>query len=69
MGNVFVEPMPKSDGPITHYQLEIDDHSHPLGSYATQEAAIAAAKKMGHSPLVARVRRTKKGIPDHWRSA
>jgi len=69
MANVFIEPMPKSDDPITGYQIEFDDHSKPLGTYATQADAIAAAKKLGHHPLIARVRRTNKGIPDHWRSA
>jgi hypothetical protein len=70
MSNVYVEPMPKaSEGPITGYQIELDDRSKPLGIYTTQADAIAAAKRLGHHPLVARVRRTNKGIPDHWRSA
>jgi len=70
MANVFIEPLPKGDGPaITGYQIEFDDHSPPLGRYGTQAEAIAAAKQMGHHPLIARVRRTNKGIPDHWRSA
>jgi hypothetical protein len=37
--------------------------------HGTQEAAIKAAKSLGHSPLVGRVRDTSKGNPDHWRSA
>ncbi|HEV7165724.1 MAG TPA: DUF2188 domain-containing protein [Gammaproteobacteria bacterium] len=69
MANVYIEPMPKGDGVITGYQIEFDDHSKPLGAYATQADAIAAAKKLGHKPLVAHVRKTNKGIPDHWRSA
>lgn len=68
MSNVYIEPMPKGDGAITGYQIEFDNQSKPLGSFVTQADAIAAAKRMGHKPLIARVRRTNKGIPDHWRS-
>lgn len=45
MANVYIEPMPKGDAPITGYQIEFDDHSKPLGSFETQEEAIVAAKK------------------------
>jgi hypothetical protein len=69
MSNVYVEPIPRSEGTIISYQLEFDDRSKPLGAYATQEEAITAAKQLGHKPLIARVRRTNKGVPDHWRSA
>lgn len=72
MANVYVEPKPKGrpDGAaITHYMLEyahgarVDDTHYP-----TQADAIAAAKSLGHQPLVARVRNTDQGNPDHWRS-
>lgn len=69
MSNVYIEPIPKGGEAITGYQIEFDDHSKPLGAYATQEEAITASKKLGHKPLVARVRKTNKGNPDHWRSA
>jgi hypothetical protein len=69
MSNVYIEPIPKGDGAITGYQIEFDDRGKPLGAYATQAEAIAGAIRLGHKPLVARVRRTNKGIPDHWRSA
>jgi hypothetical protein len=38
-------------------------------SYKTQAEAIAAAKALGHKPLVSRVRHTDKGKPDQWREA
>jgi len=72
MPNVYVEPQPtgRPEGTaITHYTVEetngksIDGKEHP-----TQADAIAAAKKAGHKPLVARVRNTTKGNPDHWRA-
>ena len=73
MANVYVEPEPKGrpeGSAITHYVLEYA-HGAPVTStnYPTQAAAIAEAKSLGHQPLVARVRNTNKGIPDHWRSA
>ena len=73
MSNVFVEPRPKAkpEGtPIADYILE-----YPHGvlvtnvAYKTQQEAIDAAKRLGHKPLVARVRNTNKGNPDHWRPA
>ena len=40
-----------------------------LGSFYTQEMAIAWAKLNGHTPLVARVRHLNdKDKPDHWRA-
>jgi hypothetical protein len=38
-------------------------------NYKTQAEAIAEAKSLGHQPVVARVRNTSKGNPDHWRAA
>jgi hypothetical protein len=72
MPNVYVEPEPKGrpDGsPIMHYVLEYPQ-AEPVTNthYLTQAAAVAAAKKLGHQPLVARVRNTDKGNPDHWRA-
>jgi len=63
--------MPKGDSPATptHYQIEFADGSTSVGPFPTQQAAVDEAKKRGHKPLVARVRKTSKGIPDHWRSA
>ena len=71
MPNVFVEPLPKGDQPATptSYQLEFSDSDKTHGPYGTQEEAIKAARDLGHKPLVARVRRTDKGSPDHWRAA
>ncbi len=73
MANVYVEPRPKgrSDGAaIDHYVLEHAGGTSVDGiRHGTQEAAIKAAKALGHSPLVGRVRDTSKGNPDHWRSA
>lgn len=71
MPNVFVEPMAKGDTPDTptHYQIEFADGAKSLGPFATQKQAVAEAKRLGHKPLVARVRKTSKGNADHWRSA
>jgi len=73
MANVYVEPQPKGrpeGSAITHYVLEYkNDVRVTVNDYKTQAEAITAAKNLGHSPLVARVRNTDKGNPDHWRSA
>lgn len=71
MPNVYVEPQPKGHhGSINGYRLEYqNDQAVTNITYQTQEAAIAAAKALGHKPLIARVRVTNKGNPDHWRSA
>ena len=72
MANVYVEPEPKGrpeGSPISHYVLE---YAHGVrvtnDNYPTQHEAVSAAKILGHSPLVARVRNTDKGNPDHWRA-
>ena len=75
MANVFVEPRPKGrpDGTkIDDYVLEQAGDVKVPGSkdsYGTQQQAIDDAKRLGHQPLVARVRNTNKGNPDHWRAA
>jgi hypothetical protein len=72
MANVYVEPQPSgSNAPITGYRLEYAGGGSVDGValHPTQEAAIASAKRAGHRPLVARVRITDKGKPDHWRPA
>ena len=73
MANVYVEPKPKAtkeSDPITHYTLEYAHHVRVTNiDYKTQTEAVDAAKKLGHSPLTARVRVTDKGNPDHWRKA
>lgn len=73
MANVYVEPKPKGrpqGSAITHYVLEYKHEARVTDvDYETQAAAIAAAKDLGHDPLIARVRNTDKGNPDHWRSA
>ena len=70
MANVYVEPCPKGrpeGSPIENYVLE-----YPHGvlvrqkTYRTQEDAVAEAKMLGHRPLIARVRNTSKGNPEHW---
>lgn len=73
MANVYVEPRPKGrpeNAPIDDYILEFA-HGERMDrvDYKTQAAAIAAAKAVGHQPLVARVRNTDKGKPDQWRPA
>ncbi len=67
MKNAYIEPMPKGGGPTESFQIEYADNSPAKGPYPTQKAAIEAAKKMGHKPLIARVRITNKDNPDHWR--
>ena len=73
MANVYVEPQPKGrpeGSAITHYVLEYPHGARVTNvDYKTQADAIGAAKTLGHQPLVARVRNTDKGNPDHWRSA
>lgn len=65
MANVFVEPSKSGE-----YQIEFADATPARGGYRTQEEAIAAAKGLGHKPLVARVRHLNdKEKPDHWRAA
>jgi ribosomal protein L16/L10AE len=71
MANVYVEPIPKGrEGAIEGYVLELPSNERlNQTTYKRQEEAIEAAKAAGHKPLVARVRNTSKGNPDHWRSA
>lgn len=75
MANVYVEPRPKGrpeGSKIDDYVLEQAGDVKVAGSkdaYATQASAVDDAKRLGHKPLVARVRNTNKGNPDHWRAA
>jgi len=73
MANVYVEPRPKGrpEGTaITDYVLEYANDARVTNTdYQRQADAISAAKALGHKPLVARVRNTNKGNPDHWREA
>lgn len=73
MPNVYVEPQPKGrpeGSPITHYVLEYGHGARvDQNDYPTQGDAVASAKRLGHQPLIARVRNTDKGRPDHWRAA
>ena len=72
MPNVYVEPEPKGreEGTaIDHYVLEFGGGQRAdQNNYKTQATRVKAARKLGHHPLVARVRSTDKGNPDHWRS-
>lgn len=71
MANVYIEPRPKGrpeGSAIEDYAVE-DRADSVLTTTKTQQQAIDWAKARGHSPLVARVRNTNKGNPDHWRSA
>lgn len=64
MTNAFVEPA-KGSG----HQIEFVGSSPYKERFSTQRAAIEAAKKMGHKPLVARVRELNdKSKPEQWRS-
>jgi hypothetical protein len=69
MPNVYVEARPKGlreGSPIDDYVVE-DHADRLLGTFKTQSDAIAWAKKMGHHPLVARLRHlNSKRIPDNW---
>ena len=70
MAIVFIEARPKGRNgtPIESYVVE-DHAEHLLGTFDTQEEAIAWAKGEGHSPHVARVRHLNdKEKPDHWRA-
>lgn len=73
MPNVYVEPIPKGrpEGTaIDGYILELAGNVRLTQTvYKTQKEAIDTAKKLGHKPLIAHVRNTNKGNPDHWRSA
>lgn len=73
MPNVFVEPIPKGrpeGSAIEGYILELAGRAKLVDAvYKTQAEAVATAKNKGHAPLIARVRNTNKGNPDHWRSA
>lgn len=72
MANVYIEPKPKArheHEAIDHCMIEYQHGGIHSGPYKTQAEAIAAATKAGHHPLVARVRVTDTGKPDHWRSA
>ena len=72
MANVFVEARPKGrpqGSAITDYVVE-DHADHVLGTFKTQQEAIAWSNKNGQGPLVARVRHLNdKNKPDHWRAA
>jgi hypothetical protein len=69
MANVYVEARPKGlreGGPIDDYVVE-DHADRLLGVFRTHTDAVAWAKKMGHYPLVARLRHlNNKRMPDHW---
>jgi hypothetical protein len=73
MVDVYVEAEPKGrpeGSQITHYVLEYAHGARVTTfDYPTQHAAISDAKKLGHRPLVARVRHANKGNPEHWRAA
>jgi hypothetical protein len=71
MPNVYIEPKPPGgSNPPDHYVIEHANGTKLDGvQYKTQDAAIKAARGAGHHPLIARVRNTSKGNPDHWRSA
>jgi hypothetical protein len=73
MANVYIEPLPKGrqeGSAITGYALEYaGDLRVTHVDYREQSAAVNEAKRLGHRPLIARVRNTNKGNPDHWRVA
>lgn len=71
MANVYIEARPKGrpqGDPIQDYVVE-EQGDRVLGTFRTQEDAIAWATANGHTPHVARVRHlNNKRIPDHWRA-
>jgi hypothetical protein len=71
MPNVFIEARPKgrpSGSPITVFVAEAAG-GEVLGTFNTQDEAVAWAQRAGHKPLVARVRHLNdKDRPDHWRA-
>jgi hypothetical protein len=69
MTPVFIEPRPKGrpEGtPIDDYAVE-SSASETLKVCNTQQDAVDWAKTEGYAVHVARVRKTDKGKPDHWR--
>lgn len=72
MPNVYIEPRPKGrpEGtPIDDYVIEYEHGALATSqAFKTQAQAVSEAQRLGHQPLVARVRNTSKGNPDHWRS-
>ncbi len=72
MPNVYVEARPKGraeGSPIEDYVVE-EQGDRVMGVFRTQKEAIDWARRMGHHPLVARVRHMHdKNKPDLWRSA
>ena len=72
MANVYVEARPKGRPEVTRiddYVVE-DNIDNVFATFKTQYEAMQWARRLGHRPLVARVRHlNNKGIPDHWREA
>ena len=73
MANVYVEPEPKGRPEGTAIAYYVLEYAHGTRvtptNYPTQHEAVSDAKRLQHSPLIARVRNTDKGNPDHWRAA
>jgi hypothetical protein len=73
MPNVYVEREPKGHpegSAIAHYFLEFAHGARVTESrYANRQAAVDTVRKPGHKPLIACVRNTSKGNPDHWHEA
>ena len=72
MANVYIEPRPKGRPEGSHVDdYVVEDHAdHVFATFKTQHEAIDWARKNGHAPHVARVRRLNdKKKPDHWRVA
>ena len=73
MSDVYVALRPKARAEheaIDHYVLECaQGQSVRDVEHRTQATAINAAKRHGHEPLVATVRVTDRGKPDHARAA
>lgn len=65
-GNIFVEPRPHGD-----FAVKRENAKRASAVLDTQTEAVARARELepGKSPLVKRVRNTKKGAPGKWRKA
>ncbi|MDR5799644.1 hypothetical protein [Caballeronia sp. LZ001] len=70
MMQIYVEPLPKGRwGPIDGYTLEYPDGTKITEQvFSSEKLAVSEIRLRGYTPLLAKVRITDKGEPDHWES-